>query len=99
MEASGSMRRMIVLATAGLLAAPLAAQQPAGAAGRPQQVTLPEAGRRALLVQPAVVQAKGDVRNAGAAYRAPLGAFLPTVTASGAAGPRNVPASDRTTGP
>jgi len=92
------MRRMIVLATAGLLAAPLAAQQPATAAGSPQQVTLDEAVRRALLVQPAMVQAKGDVRNAGAAYRASLGAFLPTVTANGSAGRSNVTAIDRTTG-
>ncbi len=92
------MRRMILLATAALLAAPIAAQQPAGAAGSPQQVTLDEAVRRALLVQPAMVQAKGDVRNAGAAYRASLGAFLPTVSASGSAGRSNVTAIDRTTG-
>ena len=45
-----------------------------------------------------MVQAKGDVRNAGAAYRASLGAFLPTVTASGSAGRSNVTAIDRTTG-
>ena len=92
------MRRMILVATAALLAAPIAAQQPAGAAGSPQQVTLDEAVRRALLVQPAMVQAKGDVRNAGAAYRASLGAFLPTVSASGSAGRSNVTAIDRTTG-
>src|SRR3989442_2416291 len=96
MEASGSMRWMIMVATA-LLATPLAAQQPA-VVGGPQQVTLQEAVRRALLVEPAMVQAKGDVRNAGAAYRASLGAFLPTVSASGSAGRSNVTAIDRTTG-
>src|SRR5437899_11794691 len=60
-EASGSMRRIIVVATAGLFAARVAAQQPAAG---PQQVTLQEAVRRALQVQPAMVQAQGTVRNA-----------------------------------
>jgi len=73
------MRQIIVLVTAGLWAAPLAGQQPAG----PPQVTLGEAVRRALLVQPAIVQAQGDVRNAGAAMRVSNGAFLPTFTTGG----------------
>ena len=73
------MRRMIRVTAVGLLVTPLAAQQPAG----PQQVTLQEAVRRALQVQPAMVQAQGDVRNAGAAMRASNGAFLPTLTTGG----------------
>ncbi len=93
------MRWMIMVAAAGFLATPLAAQQPSvTGGGGPQQVTLQEAVRRALQVQPAMVQAQGDVRNAGAAYRASLGAFLPSVSASGSAGRSNVQAIDRTTG-
>jgi outer membrane protein TolC len=52
--------------------APLAAQQ--------LEVTLPEAVRRALDVQPAVVQARGGVTNAEWQKRAADGAFLPSVT-------------------
>ena len=63
------------------LASRLAAQQPAPAA--PLQVSLAEAVRRALDVQPAVVQARGDQRNAGADERAALGAFLPSITLGG----------------
>src|SRR5207253_9389307 len=37
----------------------------------------------ALDVQPAMVQARGDQRNAGAGQRAAFGAFLPTITAGG----------------
>jgi outer membrane protein len=68
------------LAAAGALwaAARLGAQQPPPAT---LAVTLDEAVRRALEVQPAVIQARGDQRNAGANERAALGAFLPTVTA------------------
>ena len=47
------------------------------------QVTLNEAIERALQVQPAMVQARGDQRNAGAAMRASLGSYLPTVSTSG----------------
>ena len=49
----------------------------------PLQVTLQEAVRRALDVQPAVVQARGTQRIAGANERAAVGAFLPTITAGG----------------
>src|SRR2546426_6946634 len=69
-----------------------AAQQP------PQQVTLADAVRRALEVQPAVVQARGDVRNASAGERAAWGAFLPTVTSSSSAARSNVGRIDQTTG-
>src|SRR5256886_1347464 len=64
----------------------LAAQQKP-AAGQPAQlqVSLAEAVRRALDVQPSIVQARGDVRTAGADQRSAAGAFLPTITASGSA--------------
>jgi outer membrane protein TolC len=63
------------------LAGGLAAQQAAPPA--PLQVSLAEAVRRALDVQPAVVQARGDQRNAGANQRAAVGAFLPFITLGG----------------
>ena len=47
------------------------------------EISLAEAVRRALDVQPAMVQARGDQRNAGAGQRSAVGAFLPTITASG----------------
>lgn len=63
-----------------LMAAPAAAvgQQPATAQ---VEVTLNEAIQRALQVQPAMVQARGEQRTAGADRRAAFGAFLPNVTA------------------
>ena len=62
----------------------LAAQQPAASVRSAQlQVSLAEAVRRALDVQPAVVGARGDQRNAGASQRAAAGAFLPTLTLGG----------------
>jgi len=78
-------RWMIVLVAAGGLATaspePLAAQQ--------LEVTLPEAVRRALDVQPAVVQARGAVTNAGWQKRAAYGAFLPTVSLTSTASRQN----------
>lgn len=62
-------------------ASALAAQHPAP--GAPLQVTLAEAVHRALDVQPAVVQARGDQRTAGADQRAAVGAFLPSITVGG----------------
>jgi len=47
------------------------------------QVSLAEAVRRALDVQPAVVQARGDQRNAAASQRAAVGAFLPSISIGG----------------
>lgn len=64
-----------------VVAAPAAAQQ--------VEVTLPDAIQRALLVQPAMVQARGDERNAGAGRRSSLGAFLPTVTTNASASRSN----------
>jgi len=58
-----------------LLAAPAAAQR--------VEVTLQEAVRRALDVQPAMVQARGDQRNADWSMRASLGSYLPTISTNG----------------
>jgi outer membrane protein len=58
-----------------VMAAPAAAQQ--------VEVTLPDALQRALLVQPAMVQAQGGVRTANAQMLANSGSFLPTVSLSG----------------
>ena len=70
----------------------LAAQQKP-AAGQPAQlqVSLAEAVRRALDVQPAMVRARGDATNAGWQKRGAFGAFLPTVTLSSTASRQNAP--------
>src|SRR5947208_9289100 len=64
----------------------LAAQQKP-AAGQPAQlqVSLAEAVRRALDVQPIMVRARGDATNAGWQKRGAVGAFLPTVLFSSSA--------------
>jgi outer membrane protein len=49
------------------------------------EVTLGEAVRRALVVQPAMVEARGETRSRGAAGRSAWGAFLPTLTTSASA--------------
>src|SRR5438552_19151889 len=61
----------------------LIAQQAPVVPQAPLEITLQEAGRRALDVQPAMVQARGDQRNAGANQLSASGAFLPTINASG----------------
>jgi len=61
----------------------LIAQQAPVVPQAPLEITLQEAVRRALDVQPAMVQARGDQRNAGANQLSASGAFLPTITASG----------------
>src|SRR3989441_12215185 len=68
----------VLLALAAFPGGRLASQQQAQ-----KEVTLNEAVERALQVQPAMVQARGDQRNAGAAMRSSLGSYLPTVSASG----------------
>ena len=70
----------------------LAAQQKP-AAGQPAQlqISLAEAFRRALDVQPAMVRARGDATNAGWQKRGAFGAFLPTVTLSSTASRQNAP--------
>ena len=80
-----SSRRGMVAGVGGVLvAACLAAQAPF-------QVTLPEAVRRALDVQPAVIQARGAMSTAGWQRRAAFGAFLPTVTLNSSAFRQNTP--------
>ena len=66
-----------------IIATGLAGQQAPVAPQAPLQVTLQEAVRRALDVQPAMVQARGNQRNAGAGQLSAAGAFLPSVIASG----------------
>lgn len=86
-------RRMMTAGVVSALAAPgLAAQQ------APLQVTLAEAVRRALDVQPAVVQARGTQRTAGAGQRSALGAFLPTITAGGSSNDASANRYNPTTG-
>ena len=72
----------------------LAAQQPPapGVPQAPLAITLQEAVRRSLDVQPAMVQARGNQRNAGAGQLSAAGAFLPTITASGSS---NLASSNR----
>src|SRR6266536_2841795 len=77
-----------------VIATPAAAQQ--------IEVTLNEAIQRALQVQPAMVQARGDQRNAGAGRRVAFGSFVPSLTVDGSAQRSNRPirpAGDTTTIP
>jgi outer membrane protein len=64
-------------------AALMFATLPAPAAAQQVELTLAEAVRRALEVQPAIVQARGDQRNARAGQRSAIGAFLPTISVGG----------------
>jgi len=67
-----------------LVSTGVAAQQKAAPVQPAQlQVSLAEAVRRSLDVQPAVVQARGDQRNAGASQRTAVGAFLPSISLGG----------------
>src|SRR2546425_12331843 len=68
------------------------------AAAQQVEVTLQEAVRRSLDVQPAMVQARGDQRNAGASSRSAFAAFLPSVTTGVSAARSNVGRIDPTTG-
>lgn len=72
------------------------AQQPSAQAQL--EVTLNEAIQRALSVQPAMVQARGDQRNAGASKRQAYGAFIPAVQVGASAARSNVGRIDATTG-
>src|SRR5689334_13461407 len=76
------MRRGFLVVAFGILLTTSAAAQQAPA---PQglEVTLQEAVRRALEVQPAMVQARGGQRTFGAARTSAWGAFLPSVSFSG----------------
>jgi len=81
---TGRRRWPLWLLATGLAAAPprlpLAAQQVPAAQ---QAMTLNEAVRRALAVQPSLIQAEGDQRNASAGQRSAAGAFLPSITLGG----------------
>jgi outer membrane protein TolC len=77
------MRRFLFLiAAAGAGAVPVRAQHVDSTAAS-LQVTLDEAIHRALDVQPAIIQAQGAQRNAGASQRAAFGAFLPSLSLTG----------------
>ena len=78
-------RRGVLAGIVSALVATGVAAQQKPAAGQPVQlqVSLAEAVRRALDVQPALVQARGDQRNAGAIERAAVGAFLPSISIGG----------------
>src|SRR3989454_3202754 len=56
-----------------------------------RQLTLAEAVQRALEVQPAVVEARGTVSNAGWQKRAAYGAFLPSLSLGSTAFRQNTP--------
>jgi outer membrane protein len=80
----------VVLLTV-LTVVPGAAQQPATPTTQPVEVTLNDAIQRSLQVQPAMVQARGDERTAGAARRSAFGSFLPSLTTTGSASRNNLP--------
>ena len=83
-------RGMFAGIVSALVSTGVAAQQkPAPVQPAQLQVSLSEAVRRALEVQPAMVQARGDVRNAGAGGLSAWGSFLPTVTTSASASRSN----------
>ncbi|MGH7699104.1 MAG: TolC family protein [Gemmatimonadales bacterium] len=86
------MRLLTVLTVLGVVAQGLGAQAQA------PEVTLDEAIRRALQAQPAMVQARGDARTAGASRRTAFGAYLPSVTTSASAARSNLGRIDNTTG-
>ena len=75
-----------------LVAAPVAAQQVADTAvartiaPAPERITLSDAVTRAVRVQPATVQARGNIRNADAQQRSAYAAFLPNLNATTSAG-------------
>src|SRR5256714_7701994 len=86
-EMTGVGRRhgIVAAVASAIVATGLAAQQAPVVPQAPLQVTLQEAVRRALDVQPAMVQARGDQRNAGAGGRSAWGAFLPSITTNASA--------------
>jgi outer membrane protein TolC len=88
--------RRIVTAAALVMAVPtlLASQDTTRAIA---EVSLDEAIRRAVDVQPTMVQARGTVRNANASDRVAWGAFLPTVTTNASATRSDSPRRDQLT--
>ena len=85
MTGVGRRHGIVAAVVSAIVATGLAAQQAPVVPQAPLQVTLQEAVRRALDVQPAMVQARGEQRNAGASARSAWGAFLPTVITSASA--------------
>jgi outer membrane protein len=77
--------RSLALAGAVVMAAPLAAQQ-TGADDGARPVTLQEAVAMAMRNAPAAVQARGLERNAGAARRQAVFAYVPTLNLSASSG-------------
>lgn len=67
------------------------------AAAQQVEVTLTEAIQRALQVQPAMIQARGVVRDAAAARRVAYGAFLPSLSISSDASRNSTPRRDPST--
>jgi outer membrane protein TolC len=66
-------------------AAGLAVLLPTTAQAQTHSVTLDDAIELALLVNPSVVRARGQVSTAGASKRQAIGSFLPTISGSGSA--------------
>src|SRR5512145_426502 len=91
------MRLVLVGVLAIVLAGSGWAQQPAAQAMQ-LEVTLNEAIRRALDVQPAMAIARGEQRNTGADRRTAYGAFIPSVSVGASAARSNVGRIDGTTG-
>jgi len=87
---------MRVASTRTLVAVGVLAATPAVA--QTTQVSLDEALRRALAVQPSMVQAQGSLRVADANQRAAWGAFLPSLATSASASRSNVGRIDPDTG-
>ena len=80
---TGVRRAIVAGIVSAMVATGVAAQQAPVVPQATVAITLQEAVRRALDVQPAMVQARGDQRNAGAGQLSAAGAFLPTITANG----------------
>src|SRR2546430_8904893 len=84
-EMTGVENGIVTAVVSAIVATGLAAQQPPVVPQAPLQVTLQEAVRRALDVQPLVIQARGAVSSAGWQKRAAYGAFLPSVVLNSSA--------------
>lgn len=88
------MRARSLILYLALVAAPAAAQSPAAVdttvprtlGVAPERISLADAITRAVQVQPATVQARGNIANANAQQRSAYGAFLPSLNATSSAG-------------
>ena len=86
----GARRGVLAGIVSALVSTGVAAQQqPASAPPTQLHVSLAEAVRRALDVQPAMARARGDATNAGWQKRSAYGAFLPTLSLSSTASRQN----------